>query len=663
MLVDCAVGRCRWRALGRASLGALLLAACGDIDAGGTLAPAGGEGAVSGQPFRLSGAVQKGPFIVGSSIRVANLDIDTNPTGSVFSTYTNDDQGRFAVEMTASDVVSIEGDGYYYNEVTGSLSEGPITLRALYEVGAGSPDDAFVNVVTHLTYDRARGLILGALSYDDARAQAEQELQSALGITLPGFVVGAAGAQLNLLGGDTDANAYLFAVSTLLTQAAQLESPSAPDAALAELLNRLAFDLSASGSFAPARSARLALARAAIVTGMVESAFAARYPSAVVPDLDRILDQDGDGLVNAADNCAKVANALQEDRDLDGHGDACDGDTDGDGTADASDSLPNDPNEWSDADGVNDATDNCPLVANPLQEDVDLDGEGDACDGDRDGDGTPDASDSLPNDASEWSDADGVNDATDNCPLVANALQEDIDLDGAGDACDGDRDGDGTADASDSLPSDANEWSDADGVNDATDNCPLVANALQEDIDLDGDGDACDGDRDGDGTADASDSLPSDANEWTDADGANDATDNCLGLDNADQLDTDADQVGDACDPDAPLACTPQTQGQQRCSEQNLETCSLGLWSVSQACDFWCVAGACNTCRPGATFCDLAGPGTHPSVWVCDDDAILRKFVSASTTQTCLPPDMPANISSLPVDTNPPRWVRVVGSQ
>ncbi len=72
---------------------------------------------------------------------------------------------------------------------------------------------------------------------------------------------------------------------------------------------------------------------------------------------------------------------------------------------------------------------------------------------------------------------------------------------------------------------------DADGVADSLDNCPLVANPDQFDSDADDIGDACDPDL-----------LDSDA------DGVADSLDNCPLIANPDQFDSDLDNIGDACE-------------------------------------------------------------------------------------------------------------------
>ena len=105
-------------------------------------------------------------------------------------------------------------------------------------------------------------------------------------------------------------------------------------------------------------------------------------------------DTDGDGKIDAEDNCPSVANADQTDTDGDGQGDACDTDDDGDTVADGSD--------------------NCALTANQDQANFDGDTQGDACDGDDDNDGLADASD--PNDADTDSDDDMILDGNDACP-------------------------------------------------------------------------------------------------------------------------------------------------------------------------------------------------------------------------------------------------------
>ncbi len=91
-------------------------------------------------------------------------------------------------------------------------------------------------------------------------------------------------------------------------------------------------------------------------------------------------DGDGDGVLDACDNCPSVANAPQADSDSDGIGDACDdcpggnpnADADGDGVCDAIDVCANgDDGADADGDGQPDACDICP---NTRPNDADGDG-------------------------------------------------------------------------------------------------------------------------------------------------------------------------------------------------------------------------------------------------------------------------------------------------
>lgn len=183
------------------------------------------------------------------------------------------------------------------------------------------------------------------------------------------------------------------------------------------------------------------------------------------------LDEDGDGVPDARDNCAHAVNPTQADGDGDGIGDACDNcvalsnrdqtDRNGNKIGDACEDTARD----SDHDGVDDRVDNCPQVPNPKQEDQDRDAFGDACD---------------------------------NCPTIANVNQRDTDMDGLGDTCAAllpDHDGDGVRDYKDNCPTVPNPDQadrDKDGLGDACDNCPDLANPGQVDGDKDGIGDACD---------------------------------------------------------------------------------------------------------------------------------------------------------------------------
>lgn len=85
--------------------------------------------------------------------------------------------------------------------------------------------------------------------------------------------------------------------------------------------------------------------------------------------------------------------------------------------------------------------------------------------------------------------------------------------------------------------------SDDDGTPDSTDNCPVVANEDQLDTDLDGIGNACDNDDDNDGVPDLSDAFPVDALESVDTDAD--------GIGNNADIDDDNDGVPDYIDADS----------------------------------------------------------------------------------------------------------------
>lgn len=106
----------------------------------------------------------------------------------------------------------------------------------------------------------------------------------------------------------------------------------------------------------------------------------------------------------------------------------------------------------------------------------------------------------------------------------------------------------------DGNPTPVNTDMDGDGIANSIDNCESVANPDQLDTDSDGMGDACDDDDDNDGVLDS--------------------LDNCPLTVNPDQLDDDNDGIGNVCDPEfnaTPLfRCTNGMAGPYACNDYDL---------------------------------------------------------------------------------------------
>lgn len=329
-----------------------------------------GSDSSSGEPLPgvLEGRAEKGPLILGSTIVASVLDGTGQPSGEAYFGMIDDDAGSFSLELPAG-LLALLADGYYFDEIVGQVSGAPLSLRGTVVMAGGATSR--VNVLTHLRDARALALIAAGTDPELALAQAAEECVQALQIGADVVPVAAVDS-LGIFGGGTLDDAYLLAVSATLLQAAHdAAGGGGASGQLQLLLNSLAADLADDGLLAadallPLRVAESEVDAQSVLSNLAAHAAAVGFPW-VPPPLDDVLDRDHDGIANAPDNCPGVANPGQQDIDGNGEGDAC---------QDCADpSLPD-----GDGDGVRSPCDNCPIYRNVEQIDSDGDGLGNVCD-------------------------------------------------------------------------------------------------------------------------------------------------------------------------------------------------------------------------------------------------------------------------------------------
>lgn len=206
----------------------LLLAACKDNE----------ESMPSTKPLEktINGYVQKGPFVIGSSVTIYDLTPDFIATGKSYNCQIVDNKGTFKIDNIAlsSNYVKLMADGFYFNEVSGSQSAAPIKLYALVDVS--DTNKINVNVLTHLEKPRVEVLLSQGKSFAEAKSQAQREVLAVFNIN-KASLCSSEKLSLTQVG---ENNSILLAVSSIL-QGFRTESQ------LTELLNSISEDLKTDG--------------------------------------------------------------------------------------------------------------------------------------------------------------------------------------------------------------------------------------------------------------------------------------------------------------------------------------------------------------------------------------------------------------------------------
>ena len=185
---------------------------------------------------RISGFVQKGPFLNGTSISISELNTNLSQTGKTFNTQITDNRGSFEISNIelVSNFVSLKADGFYYNEVLGEQSSSQITLYALSDISDKTTLNT--NVLSHLEKARVENLIGQGLTFRVAKKQAQGEILAIFNIDTPLSHE----SELLDISQEGNDNAVLLAISAIL-QGYRTESE------FIELLSNISSDISTDG--------------------------------------------------------------------------------------------------------------------------------------------------------------------------------------------------------------------------------------------------------------------------------------------------------------------------------------------------------------------------------------------------------------------------------
>lgn len=184
----------------------------------------------------ISGVIQKGPFISGSSISVYEMDASLIQTGKSYTAQITNNNGTFQLSNVALTYpyVNLRADGFYFNEITGLQSNSQITLYAFSDLTNKSSIN--VNILSHIEKQRIEYLVSQGLTFSLAKKQAEREILQIFSI----YKSDLPESETLDISKNGDNNAILLAIS-LIVQGYRSESE------MTELLSNISLDIKTDG--------------------------------------------------------------------------------------------------------------------------------------------------------------------------------------------------------------------------------------------------------------------------------------------------------------------------------------------------------------------------------------------------------------------------------
>lgn len=244
--------------------------------------------------YKIEGFVQKGPFVQGSEITIAEIDSGLVPIGTSYTTSTIDDFGSFEISKEMStNYVEVTASGYYFNEVEGKLSTSELSFRVVSDLTEEKPVN--INILTTIERERIKVLIGEGKTFEEARSQAETEILAVFNIK--GFETD--NFQEMDISKEGDSNAMLLAISAVLQH-------GNTEAELSELISKITQDIKDDGILDgktqkdAIKENGMALDLAAVRTNL-EQRYSDLGLVLTIPEFEDFIDSDGDGLINRYD--------------------------------------------------------------------------------------------------------------------------------------------------------------------------------------------------------------------------------------------------------------------------------------------------------------------------------------------------------------------------